>query len=73
MKQLEAILLGIRKAAKAPITKWGAGDLDVQASSATQIVERKVPAARPAGEVFQGEPDELVEKLVEKLTEGKFV
>jgi electron transfer flavoprotein beta subunit len=68
-----ASLLGIRKAAKAPITTWAAGDLDAQAVSATRVDERQVPAARAAGEVFQGEADELVDRLVEKLTEGKFV
>jgi len=68
-----ASLLGIRKAAKAPITAWSAADLDVEADSRTSVAERRVPPARPAGEVFRGEPDELVEKLVEKLVEGKFV
>jgi electron transfer flavoprotein beta subunit len=68
-----ASLLGIRKAAKAPITVWAAADLGVTAAAATSVVERRVPPARPAGEVFQGEADRLVEKLVEKLVEGKFV
>ena len=65
--------LGIRKAAKAPITVWSAADLGVTAAAKTTVVERRVPPARPGGEVFQGEPDELAEKLVQKLVEGKFV
>jgi electron transfer flavoprotein beta subunit len=68
-----ASLLGIRKAAKAPVTVWGAADLDVEAHSATRVVAKHLPPARPAGEVFQGEPDELVDRMVEKLAEGKFI
>ncbi|MEZ5065062.1 MAG: electron transfer flavoprotein subunit beta/FixA family protein [bacterium] len=68
-----ASLLGIRKAAKAPVTVWSGGDLGVTATSATRVAARTVPAARPAGEQFQGEPEELAEKLVAKLVEGKFI
>jgi electron transfer flavoprotein beta subunit len=66
-------LLGIRKAAKAPVTVWGAADLGGAPASATRVTERRVPAARSAGQVFQGEAPELVERLVEKLAEGKFI
>ena len=68
-----ASLLGIRKAAKAPITEWSGSDVAVQPVSATRVAQRLVPAGRPAGEVFEGETDELVEKVVEKLVEGKFI
>jgi len=68
-----ASLLGIRKAAKAPVEVWGAADLGVAAGSATKVAERTVPAARPAGEIIQGEPEELVEKLVAKLSEAKLI
>jgi electron transfer flavoprotein beta subunit len=68
-----ASILGIRKAGKAPVTVWGAGDLSVEASAATETGELRVPAARPPGEVFQGETEELAEKLVEKLAAGKFI
>jgi len=68
-----ASLLGIRKAAKAPVTVWSAADLGVDAEARTRVAERRVPPARPAGEILQGEPDELVEKLVEKLAEAKFI
>ena len=52
---------------------WGAGDLDVEPTSATSVTGHTVPPGRPAGEMFDGEVDELVDKLVEKLAEGKFV
>jgi electron transfer flavoprotein beta subunit len=68
-----ASLLGIRKAAKAPVTVWTAGDLGVEAAAATRVVELQVPPARPAGELFEGEADELVERLVDKLAEAKFI
>ena len=68
-----ASLLGIRKAAKAPVEVWSATDLGVTAGSATKVVERTVPAARPAGEIIQGEPEELVEKLLAKLSEAKLI
>lgn len=68
-----ASLLGIRKAAKAPVTVWTAADLGVSAAAATQVAELRVPPARPAGELFEGEADELVEKLVDKLAEAKFI
>ena len=66
-------LLGIRKAAKAPVTVWGAADLGGAPAPGARITERRVPAARGAGQVFQGETPELVERLLEKLVEGKFI
>jgi electron transfer flavoprotein beta subunit len=66
-------LLGIRKASKAPVTTWSAGDLGVSTAALTRTGERRVPPARPAGEIFQGEAPELVERIVEKLAEGKFL
>jgi electron transfer flavoprotein beta subunit len=68
-----ASLLGIRKAAKAPVTEWSAADLGDASGSKTNVVGRRLPPARTAGEVFQGEADVLVDKLVEKLAEGKFI
>ena len=68
-----ASLLGIRKAAKAPITEWGAGELGVEATAKTKVAGRQLPPARPEGELFQGEADELVDTLVEKLAEAKFI
>ena len=68
-----ASLLGIRKAAKAPVADWSAADLGIEAKSRTSVTERQVPPARPGGEVFQGDTDELVEKLVEKLAAAKFI
>jgi electron transfer flavoprotein beta subunit len=68
-----ASLLGIRKAAKAPVTVWGSADLGAPAPSATKVTSRRVPPARKAGEIFEGETSEVVEKLVEKLTQHKFI
>ncbi len=68
-----ASLLGIRKAAKAPVTAWGTADLGQAPSPTTRVVSRRVPPARPAGEIFEGEPAQVVEKLVEKLVQHKFV
>jgi electron transfer flavoprotein beta subunit len=68
-----ASLLGIRKAAKAPVTVWTAADLDADAKSGTKVVDRKVPAARSAGELLQGEAAELVDTLVAKLADAKFI
>jgi electron transfer flavoprotein beta subunit len=68
-----ASLLGIRKAARAPVTEWSLADLEVEADSATSVAERRVPPARSSGELFEGETDELVDTLVEKLAEGKFI
>ena len=68
-----ASLLGIRKAAKSPITVWSASDLGVEASAGTAVVARHLPPARPAGEIFQGEPDEIVGKLVDRLAGAKFI
>jgi electron transfer flavoprotein beta subunit len=68
-----ASLLGIRKAAKAPVAAWGTAELGPAPPSSTRIVSRRVPPARPAGEVFEGEPADVVEKLVEKLSQHKFV
>lgn len=68
-----ASLLGIRKAAKAPITEWSAADLGGAPESHSKITARQVPAARPAGEILQGEAEELADALVAKLVDGKFI
>jgi electron transfer flavoprotein beta subunit len=68
-----ASLLGIRKASKAPVTVWGAADLGVAIRPRTSVVERRVPAARPPGEIFNGDAEVLAEKMMAKLVEGKFI
>lgn len=68
-----ASLLGIRKAAKATITEWAAGDLEGLSTNTTRVVDRQVPAARPPGEIMQGEAEDLVNQLVAKLADGKFI
>lgn len=66
-------LLGIRKAAKAPVTVWSAADLGGAPAPVARVTERRVPAARAAGEVLQGEAAQLVDTLVAKLAESKFI
>lgn len=66
-------LLGIRKASKAPVTVWGASDVVGAPGPVTRTAERRVPPARSAGQVYQGPAPELVERIVEKLAEGKFI
>lgn len=66
-------LLGIRKASKAPVTVMSAADLGPAPAPATRIAERRLPQARSAGQVIQAEPAELVERILEKLAEGKFI
>ena len=66
-------LLGIRKASKAPVTVWSAADVGAAPAATTRVVERRVPPARSAGQVYQGSAPELVERIVEKLVEGKFI
>lgn len=66
-------LLGIRKASKAPVTVWSAADLGVTAEAKSRVVERRLPAARAAGEILEGEAEELVEALVSRLESGKFI
>ncbi len=68
-----ASLLGIRKAAKAPVTVWSSAELGPAPPATTRVASRRVPPARPPGEVFEGETEQVVEKLVEKLVQHKFV
>ncbi|MDP6461072.1 MAG: electron transfer flavoprotein subunit beta/FixA family protein [Gemmatimonadota bacterium] len=68
-----ASILGIRKASRAPVTEWGAGDLGVEAASRTQVTGMSIPPARPGGELLQGEPEELAETLVARLAEAKLI
>jgi electron transfer flavoprotein alpha/beta subunit len=55
------------------VTVWSAADVGPAPASTTRVTERRVPKARSAGQVIQGEPAELVERILEKLTEGKFL
>mgnify|MGYP006295696625 CR=1 FL=1 len=66
-------LKGKMKARKAEITVWGASDLDVDPGdigldgSPTRVVRIFSPEQRSGGEVLEGEPDELVPALAERI------
>ena len=66
-------LLGIRKAAKRQLPHWTASDIEADTSriglggSPTWVDKVFTPPVRSGGEVFEGEVDEMVDKLIEKL------
>lgn len=68
-------LKGRMKAKKAEITTWKAIDLDVDESqlgltgSPTWVSKIFTPPPRPKGEIFDGDPNEATDKLVEMLKE----
>ncbi|MFH1039368.1 MAG: electron transfer flavoprotein subunit beta/FixA family protein [PVC group bacterium] len=72
-------LKGKMKAKKAGIITWGAGDIGADEhliglnGSPTQVVKIFSPPAREGGEIFQGEPPEMVEQLVEALERQKII
>jgi electron transfer flavoprotein beta subunit len=74
-----ATLRGKLQARKAEIHKITSKDLDVDASnlgldgSPTRVVKIFSPSPPPAGEVFEGSPDELAEKIFQKLLECKVI
>ncbi len=72
-------LKGKMAAKKKQITKWAASDLgldtsDLGVNSGTKTVKVASPPARPSGEMIEGEtPEEIADKLFEKLREKKIV
>jgi len=74
-----ATLRGKLQARKAEIHKITSKDLDVDASnlgldgSPTRVVKIFSSSPPPAGEVFEGSPDELAEKIFQKLLECKVI
>ncbi len=74
-----ASLLKVRKASKAEIPTWSAGDLGLDASkvgeagSPTKLTGSSRPEARKGGEVIEGEPAEVVDKLVQKILDTKIL
>ncbi|MDP8214617.1 MAG: electron transfer flavoprotein subunit beta/FixA family protein [Candidatus Euphemobacter frigidus] len=71
-------LKGKLKAKKAEIITWTAADISVDEQfigldgSPTQVVKIFSPPAREGGEIFQGEPAEMVDRLVAALEKQKF-
>jgi electron transfer flavoprotein beta subunit len=74
-----ASLLKVRKASKAEIPMWSAQDLGLDASqvgeagSPTRLVDSVEPAPRVGGEIIEGEPDEAVAQLVQKVLDTKMI
>jgi len=66
-------LKGKMAARKAEITKWSAQDIDADPAnlglhgSPTKVMKVFTPPPREGGEVFTGEPREVVRKLLEKI------
>jgi electron transfer flavoprotein beta subunit len=72
-------LMGIRKASKVQIPAWGAGDIGADsakigaAGSHGKVVELTTPPPRTAGEMIQGELEEVTNSLVSKLIDLKVI
>ena len=72
-------LKGKMRAKKAEIVAWTAADIEADEQliglngSPTQVVKIFSPPAREGGEIFQGEPAEMVEQLAEALERQKII
>jgi electron transfer flavoprotein beta subunit len=72
-------LKGKMSAKKAAITKWSAADIEVDLSvvgnnSSSRIVKASTPPPRQKGELIEGEtPDEIADKLVQKLRDNQIL
>ncbi|MBD3401947.1 electron transfer flavoprotein subunit beta [candidate division GN15 bacterium] len=72
-------LKGKMAAKKKEITKWSAGDLEVDtggvgAGSGTKTVKVAPPPPRPSGEMIEGEtPEEIADTLFKKLRENQVI
>ena len=72
-------LKGKMRAKKAEIITWSAADIGADDQligldgSPTQVVKIFSPPGREGGEIFQGEPAEMVEQLVEALEKQKII
>ena len=66
-------LKGKMKAKKAPVTKFSLADLGVEQDSLINIKGFIAPKERASGEIIDGEVDEAVSKLVEKLKTDQII
>ena len=72
-------LKGKMRAKKAEIVAWTAADIEADEQliglngSPTQVVKIFSPPAREGGEIFQGEPAEMVEQLAQALERQKII
>jgi len=69
-------LRGKMAARKAEIAVWGAADIDAVPEniglegSPTKVMDVFAPKARAGGEILEGEPDEMVAKLIENIKDA---
>jgi len=69
-------LKGMMRAKQAKITQWTAKDIEAEpnhiglAGSPTQVVKIFTPPARSGGQMLQGEPAEIAEKLVSLIKDA---
>ncbi len=72
-------LKGKMAAKKAPITKWSAADLGIDPAlvgknSASRVVTASLPPARQKGDIIEGAtPDEMADKLIQKLRRDQVI
>lgn len=72
-------LKGKMKAKKAEITIWTAEDIEAEINliglngSPTQVVKIFSPPAREGGEILQGDPEEITNRLVTALEKNKII
>ncbi len=72
-------LKGKMKAKKAEITTWTAADIEAETEligldgSPTQVVEIFSPPPREGGEILQGDPEEIVDRLLSALENNKII
>ncbi|UCE67892.1 MAG: electron transfer flavoprotein subunit beta/FixA family protein [Candidatus Zixiibacteriota bacterium] len=66
-------LKGKMKARKAEIKKFSLADLDIEHDRTTEIKNIQTPPERSQGEILQGESDEVVDKLIEKLKADQLI
>ena len=66
-------LKGKMKAKKAEIKKLDLLSLGIEPTSLINIRSIEAPKARPQGEILQGEVDEVINKLIEKLKDEQLI
>ena len=72
-------LKGKMKAKSAKITVWNSKDLQVEENrlgenqKSAQIISVSPPPPRPKGEILEGSPEEIAEKLAAKLREAQVI
>jgi electron transfer flavoprotein beta subunit len=66
-------LKGKMKAKKAEIQKFSPSDLDIDLDKSIEIKSIQPPPERPQGEIIEGESDDIVDKIIEKLKADQLI